>query len=172
MAEVSVVQTFISLGSGLVTGYLGSLVSDRRKQFNERRSVAQALFVEIDHLTTHFQAVSQDDMNASLEEVKNGIVEANLQVYVSNLSKIGLLEPNTVFSVVNFYVETRKCMALEIEERNTSPSPHRDKLFIKARELAFARPSLLSDLRREMGVAPFEKLQWMFIKYRSKLKHG
>jgi hypothetical protein len=103
----------VSSALGFLFAILGLIVSQRYQRWLELRTLASALLTEVldilDVLQLYQAIVDKLEPGAPLPTV--AITRDDMQVYLSNTSKLGLLIPTGMMYIVKFYSRVRRVAA-------------------------------------------------------------
>jgi hypothetical protein len=103
----------VSSALGFLFAILGLLISQRYQQALDRKSIASVLLTEaldiLDILQLYQEIVEKLDADAPLPTV--AITREDMQVYLSNTSKLALLIPTGMMYIIKFYSLVRRVAA-------------------------------------------------------------
>jgi hypothetical protein len=105
--------TIVSSALGFLFAILGLIISQRYQRALERQSLASVLLAEtldiLDTLQLYQEIVDKLEPDAPLPTVV--IPQGDMQVYLSNTSKLSLLIPTSMMYIVKFYSRVRRVAA-------------------------------------------------------------
>jgi hypothetical protein len=103
----------VSSALGFLFAILGLIISQRYQQALDRKSLASVLLTEaldiLDTLQLYQEMVEKLEVGAPLPTV--AIAREDMQVYLSNTSKLSLLIPTGMMYIVKFYSRVRRVAA-------------------------------------------------------------